>query len=103
VGAFTPVSFRFQGERREETVAVMMLTGGSHLSAREEREGGTGSGSVESGPWARSGAGLDHFPGALFYFYFLCSFSNSVFIISFIHISNLIQTRSNQFVKFSKN
>jgi hypothetical protein len=38
-GAFTPASFRFQRERREETVEVMMLAGGSHLSARgRERE-----------------------------------------------------------------
>jgi hypothetical protein len=39
-GGVTPASFRFQRERREETVAVMMLTGGSHLSARGGERGG---------------------------------------------------------------
>jgi hypothetical protein len=34
VGAFTPASFRFQRERREETVEVMMLTCGPLLSVR---------------------------------------------------------------------
>jgi hypothetical protein len=43
-GGVTPASFRFQRERREETVAVMVLTGGSHLSARGVRELGTVSG-----------------------------------------------------------
>jgi hypothetical protein len=44
VGAFTPASFRFQRERREETVEVMVLTGGSHLSARGRERGSAGSG-----------------------------------------------------------
>jgi hypothetical protein len=44
VGVFTPASFRFQGERREETAEGMMLTCGSHQSARGERSRGTGSG-----------------------------------------------------------
>jgi hypothetical protein len=70
VGGITPASFRFQRERREETVEVMMLTGGSHLSARERERGGTVSGADGAGLWAASGVGPDRFPGALFYFYF---------------------------------
>jgi hypothetical protein len=44
VGGITPASFRFQRERREETVEVMMLTGGVGLSARGRERRGTGSG-----------------------------------------------------------
>jgi hypothetical protein len=44
-GGVTPASCRFQREKREETVAVMMLTRGSHQSVRGEREESTASGS----------------------------------------------------------
>jgi hypothetical protein len=43
-GGVTPASCRFQREKREETVAVMMLTRGSHQSVRGEREESTASG-----------------------------------------------------------
>jgi hypothetical protein len=89
-GGVTPARFRFQRERREETVAVMMLTGGSHLSARGERERGNGSGR------GFLGCGLLLELGR-----FVCFFSFSVFFISFIHLSNLIQNDSNQLCKVS--
>jgi hypothetical protein len=50
-----------------------------------KRERGTGSGSVESGPWAASVVGPDRFPGALFYFYFLSSFPFSISV--FLNLS----------------
>jgi hypothetical protein len=70
VGGITPASFRFQRERREETVEVMMLTGGSHLSARGRERAG-----YRFGCGALLGHGLllelgqIVSPGALFYFY----------------------------------
>jgi hypothetical protein len=82
VGGITPASFRFQRERREETVEVMMLTCGSHQSARGEGSRGTGSG------FARWAAGFfwswaETFPRGPFLFLFLlCFFSISVFFIS---------------------
>jgi hypothetical protein len=100
-GGVTPARFRFQRERREETVAVMMLTGGSHLSARGERERGNGSGRGFLGCGLLLELGRFVSPGPLFYFYFLCFFSFSVFFISFIHLSNLIQNDSNQLCKVS--
>jgi hypothetical protein len=69
VGGITPASFRFQRERREETVEVMMLTGGSHLSARGRERAGYRFGIWLGGLRAASGAGPKRFPGALFYFY----------------------------------
>jgi hypothetical protein len=88
VGAFTPASFRFQRERREETVEVMMLTGGSHLSARGRERGGYRFGSALGGLRAASGVGPDRFPGVQFYFFiFLCFFSFSVFL----NLSNTFQ------------
>jgi hypothetical protein len=69
-------------ERREETVEVMMLTCGSHQSARGERGLGTVSGAGRCWAmgffwsWARS------FPRGPFLFLFLLfSFSISVFFI----------------------
>jgi hypothetical protein len=72
-GGVTPASFRFQRERREETVAVMMLTGGVHLSARGRERESNGSGRGLPGLRARSGAGLNGFPGALFSIFILLS------------------------------
>jgi hypothetical protein len=66
VGAFTPASFRFQRERREETVEEMMLTGGVHSSAREDGETVPVREIKEDGPRAETRAGPDRFPGALF-------------------------------------
>jgi hypothetical protein len=80
----------------------MMLTGGSHLSARGRERGGTVSGAGGAGPWAASRVGPDRFPGAFSIFILLCFFSISVFFISFKHFSNLNQIDSNQLCKVSK-
>jgi hypothetical protein len=102
VGGITPASFRFQRERREETVEVMMLTGGVHSSAREERSRGTGSG------FARWAAGCfwgwaEWFPPGPFSifisFFLLFSFLIS---ISFVSFAKRLQFNSNHFQKFSK-
>jgi hypothetical protein len=58
------------------------MTGGSHQSARGREELGTVSGLREAGPWARSGAGPNGFPGVLLYFYF--SFASFLFLFSLI-------------------
>jgi hypothetical protein len=93
VGAFTPASFRFQRERREETVEMMMLTSGSHLSARGERGGVYRFGFVLGGLRACFSTGPNGFPGALLYFYF--SFASFLFLFSlFFH--TLFKFESNQ-------
>jgi hypothetical protein len=48
------------------------------------REGeDTGSGQGVAGPWARSGCGLEWFPGSSFIFFLFFLFFFSVFLISF--------------------
>jgi hypothetical protein len=54
------------------------------------------------GPQAESGAGPKGSPGVLLYFYLFASFSFSGFPISFVSFANMIQTKSNFFLKFSK-
>jgi hypothetical protein len=102
VGAFTPASFRFQRERREETAEVMMLTGGVHLSARGREREGTASGAGGAGPWAASGAGPNGLPRVQFYFYFFLSSFLFCFLKSFVSFAKRLQFDSNHFQKFSK-
>jgi hypothetical protein len=67
-------------ERGEESVEVMMLTGGARLAARGGREESTASGLRDAGPWAASGAGPKGFPGVLLYFYFSFLFFQFCFL-----------------------
>jgi hypothetical protein len=102
VGAFTPASFRFQCERREETVEVMVLTGGSHLSARGRERGVPVRVLREVGRGLLLEVGQIVSPGSSSIFILFCFFSISVFLISFKHFPNLIQKDSNQLCKVSK-
>jgi hypothetical protein len=70
----TLASFRFQREKGE-TVEVMMLTGGAQCQRAGERTEGTGLGWGVARPWARSGRGLELFPGSSFKFFFFFLFS----------------------------
>jgi hypothetical protein len=54
------------------------------------------------GPWALFSSGPKGFPGVLFLFSFLSSFSFSVFLISSIIFANLIQIKPNKNHKFCK-
>jgi hypothetical protein len=70
-------------EREGEDCGRREMTCGAHLSARGERAEGTDSGRGVAGPWARSGRGLEGFPGSSFIF-----FSSSFFFFSdFIFLS----------------
>jgi hypothetical protein len=80
----------------------MMLTGGSHLSARGRERGGTGSGAGGAGPWAASGAGPDRFPGAFSVFISPLLLFHFCFLYLFKHFSKLIQIDPNQLCKVSK-
>jgi hypothetical protein len=72
----------------------MVLTGGSHLSARGERELGTVSGAGVAGPWAASGAGPKRFPGVQFDFYFPLPLFYFCFLYSF---QTLFKIETNRF------
>jgi hypothetical protein len=90
----TPASFCFQREKGE-TVEVMMLTGGAQCQRAGERTEGTGSGRGVAGPGARSGRGLEWFPGSSFIFLLFSSFSFYLFFsISFIDFAKMFQIKS---------
>jgi hypothetical protein len=72
------------------------MTGGAHLSEREEKEEVTGSGERGVGPQADYSSGPNGSPGPFNYFFLF------LFSISFITFSFVLQIDSNQFLKFSK-
>jgi hypothetical protein len=74
------------------------MTGGAHLSEREEKGEVTGSGERGVGPRADSSSGPNGSPGPFNYFLFFLF----LFFISFITFSFVLQIHSNQFLKFSK-
>jgi hypothetical protein len=71
---------RFQKRReRDKIVGGGRWHAGSTCRCREERSVGTGSGRGVAGPWARSGRGLEWFPGPSFRIFLFFLFSFSVF------------------------
>jgi hypothetical protein len=93
VGAFTPASFRFQWERREETVEVMVLTGGSHLSARGSERAGYRFGCGRCWAAGLIGSWADSFPRGPFSIFI--SFASFLFLFSLL-LSNTFQIESKQ-------
>jgi hypothetical protein len=67
------------------------------------REGeDTGLGRGVAGPWARSGRGLEWFPGPsfIFFLFFLFSFYDFLFLSQILY--KMLQNNSNHYQKFCK-
>jgi O-antigen/teichoic acid export membrane protein len=80
------------------------MTGGVHLAAREREGESNGSGRGLPGPRARSGAGLNGFPGALFFYFYsplLLFYFCFLFLLYLLQKGfNSIQTTFRNFLKF---
>jgi hypothetical protein len=93
---------RFQKRReREETVEVMMLTGGAQCQRAREEQRDTASGFLPR-LRADSDTGPNRSLRPLFIFILFSPFSFSVFLISFIDFAKKLQFNSNHFQKFCK-
>jgi hypothetical protein len=78
------------------------LTSGSGLSAGVRAGESTGSVIPQGGPWAKTDAGPDGFPGLFLYFFFSFLLFLFSFLICFITFANLVQIASIQFLNVSK-
>jgi hypothetical protein len=74
-----------------------MLTGGAQCQQAGEGTEGTGSGWGVARPWARSGRGLEWFPGSSFIFFSSLLLFFSIFLNSFIDFAKMLQINSNHF------
>jgi hypothetical protein len=68
------------------------------MAAREREGAGYRFGAGVAGSWARSGRGLEWFPGSSFIFFFPLFFSFSIFLF----LSQILQNAPNQFKPLSE-
>jgi hypothetical protein len=90
-------------ERGEKSGEKTVPIGGVHCQWRGREKEGTGSGRGVAGPWARSGHGLEWFPGPSFTFFSSLLLFFFYFLIPFIDFARMFQISSNHFQKFCKN
>jgi hypothetical protein len=77
------------------------MTCGAHMSACRREGEDTVSGRGVAGSWARSGRGLEWFPGSSFIVFLFFLFFFSDFLISFIGFAKMLQIKSNLFQRFA--